>query len=273
VTPINEVGFLSWLGGDARGTVPYGVGIGWEVKYRLVKAYVEGIEALKEADPQVRILTTEPLVSICGDPRASPEERRAAADRHEHQFQVLDMLSGRMCPELRGREEYLDLIGLNFYYDNQWVLPTHRILGWNDAVPDPQWVPLHRLLQMVFRRYERPLVLSETSHPLEDRPLWMDMIASECGIAMRAGVPVRGICWYPLVDRPDWDRPDQWHAAGIWGPAHCHQGDLRRVVHVPTATALMQAQASLGRALARPRRTRALAGTRRGVACLTPPAP
>ena len=28
VTPINEVGFLSWLGGDARGTVPYGVGIG-----------------------------------------------------------------------------------------------------------------------------------------------------------------------------------------------------------------------------------------------------
>lgn len=63
VTPINEVSFLSWLGGDVRGTSPYCVGQGWEVKYRLMKAYIEGVEALKAVDPGVRILTTEPLAS------------------------------------------------------------------------------------------------------------------------------------------------------------------------------------------------------------------
>ena len=50
VTPINEVSFLSWLGGQVRGTSPFCVGQGWEVKYRLMKAYIEGVEALKEVD-------------------------------------------------------------------------------------------------------------------------------------------------------------------------------------------------------------------------------
>lgn len=48
ITPINEVSFLSWLGGDVRGTSPFCVWQGWEVKYRLMKAYIEGIEAIKK---------------------------------------------------------------------------------------------------------------------------------------------------------------------------------------------------------------------------------
>lgn len=245
VTPINEVSFLSWLGGDIRGTVPYGVGIGWEVKCRLMKAYIEGIEALKGVDPGIRILTTEPLISITGNPLASPQEQQVALDRHEYQFQVLDMLSGRKCPELGGRPEYLDIIGLNFYYDNQWVLPGHEVLCWKNASTDARWIPLHRLLQSVFQRYGRPLVLSETSHPAEDRPLWMDMIAAECVSAITAGVPLWGICWYPLVDRPDWDHPEIWHAAGIWGPAAPKEGNFERVMHAPTVDAFARARISL----------------------------
>jgi hypothetical protein len=38
VTPINEVSFLSWLGGEVRGTSPYCEGQGWQVKYALMKA-------------------------------------------------------------------------------------------------------------------------------------------------------------------------------------------------------------------------------------------
>src|SRR5690242_5511641 len=41
VTPINEVSFLSWLGGDVAGTVPYTKGYGWEVKYSLMRGYIE----------------------------------------------------------------------------------------------------------------------------------------------------------------------------------------------------------------------------------------
>ena len=64
VTPINEVSFMSWLGGDVRGTVPYCTKQGWEVKYGLMRAYIEGVAALKEIDPAVRILTTEPLIQV-----------------------------------------------------------------------------------------------------------------------------------------------------------------------------------------------------------------
>jgi hypothetical protein len=64
ITPFNEVSFLSWLGGDARGTSHYCINMGWEVKYYLMRAYIEGVAALKEIDASIRILTTEPLVNM-----------------------------------------------------------------------------------------------------------------------------------------------------------------------------------------------------------------
>ena len=188
VTPMNEVSFISWLGGDVRGTVPYCTGQGWEVKYMLMKAYIEGVEALKEVDPGVRILTTEPLVSITHGHEAGRAARATARHHHEQQFQVTDTLGGRLCPELRGRPEYLDLLGFNFYYNNQWVKATNELLIWKNQ--DARWTPLHQLLKPAYARYQRPIVLSETSHPKEDRPLWMDTIAQECVATLQAGVPL-----------------------------------------------------------------------------------
>ncbi len=243
VTPINEVSFISWLGGDVRGTVPYCTGKGWEVKYQLMKAYIEGIEAMKEADPNVRILTTEPLVHITHGRGAGLSARATARDAHEAQFQVTDILAGRMCPELRGRPEYLDLLGYNFYYNNQWVKDPGETLDWKN--PDERWRPLRQLLIEAYGRYGRPMVLSETSHPKEDRPLWMDTIAGDCVAAMQAGVPLMGVCWYPIIDRPDWDHLDVWHQSGIWDRAPGAGDDFVRVLHEPTAQAFLRAQSLL----------------------------
>lgn len=248
VTPINEVSFISWLGGDVRGTSPYGVGLGWEVKYMLMKAYIEGAEALKAVDPGVRLLTTEPLVSITHGREAGRAEKAAARRHHEDQFQVTDILAGRLCPELRGRPEYLDLIGLNFYYNNQWVKATNEMLVWKNG--DDRWVPLHELLRQIYRRYGRPLVLSETSHPKEDRPLWMDTIAQECVATLGAGVPLWGVCWYPIIDRPDWDHPHIWHQSGVWDRTAQHEAAYERSLHEPTAEAFLRAQATLAAAAA-----------------------
>lgn len=253
VTPINEVSFISWLGGDVRGTSPYCVGQGWEVKYRLMKAYIEGVEALKAVDPGVRILTTEPLVSITHGRSADPGEKEMARRCHEDQFQVTDMLSGRMCPELRGRPEYLDLLGLNFYYNNQWVKSTNEMLIWKNA--DDRWVPLHQLLRRAFDRYGRPLVLTETSHPKEDRPRWMDTIAEECVATLATGVPLWGVCWYPLIDRPDWDHPHLWHQSGVWDrETPPNEPAYERRLHAPTAGAFLRAQATLAATHERPKR-------------------
>jgi beta-glucosidase/6-phospho-beta-glucosidase/beta-galactosidase len=244
ITPINEVSFLSWLGGDVRGTSPYCVGQGWEVKYRLMKAYIEGIEAAKEADPSVRILTTEPMVNIVPPENAGPEEIHAATCQHEFQFQVTDMLSGIMCPELRGKPEYLDLLGVNYYYTNQWVVGTNELLKWGKDATGSRFVPVRKLLTNVHRRYQRPLVVTETSHPKEDRPLWIEMITRECAAAMADGVPLLGICWYPVIDRPDWDNLAQWHQSGLWD-GEFQPGEPNRVLHLPTARALSKAQLQL----------------------------
>ncbi|GAB3302673.1 amine oxidase [Hymenobacter tenuis] len=243
VTPINEVSFMSWLGGDVRGTSPYCVGQGWEVKRGLMRAYIEGVAALQEADPGIRILTTEPLINIVPRHGARPAEARRAREFDTNQFQSVDMLAGRLCPELGGRPEYLDLLGFNYYYDNQWQQDPHQTLPWMNEHNDPRWRPLSHLLNKAYRRYGRPVVLTETSHPGEDRPLWLRMIAHEAVRTLQAGVPLLGICLYPIIDRPDWDHLTPWHRAGLWDADTSQPNPgLTRVLDIPSADALLEAQ-------------------------------
>lgn len=245
ITPINEVSFLSWLGGDVRGTSPFCVGMGWEVKYRLMKAYIEGIEAMKEVDESVRIMTTEPLICIIPHENASQEEIELAAEIHDNQFQVTDILCGKICPELGGKPAYLDILGYNFYFNNEWVLSTHDFLNWRKSYADSRYVPLNKLLKMAYQRYQRPFVLTETSHPKEDRPEWIEMIVEECAIALSAGLPLWGICWYPILNRPDWDNLNDWHHSGLWEDRYSSLETPVRIPHIPTVHALLEGQIRL----------------------------
>src|SRR3954470_21685177 len=179
VTPINEVSFLSWLGGDHCGTSPYCIGYGWQVKYALMRAYIEGVAALREVDPSVKILTTEPLINAVAELNASPARLEDANVWHNYQFQAADMLSGYASPELGGKPEYLDIVGVNFYYQNQWEIDVWAPLLWKNDPFDPRWVPLRNLLLEVYDRYQKPIALTETSHPKEDRPEWINMITEE----------------------------------------------------------------------------------------------
>ena len=251
VTPINEVSFLSWLGGEVAGTVPFARGMGFEVKRRLAGAFIAGINAIREIDPTARLLTTEPLIHAVAPSGGNRRARRrhawlqhAADGINESQFQSLDMLSGRLCPELGGRPDYLDLLGFNFYYDNEWE-HCHGRLRWEDSPRDARWRPLNELLYRAWQRYDRPVVLSETSHPGLDRPRWVQNTAAECRRALDRGVPLLGICLYPILDRPDWDDLATWHRAGLWDatlPAPPDGTPPPMTLYEPYATALRAAQ-------------------------------
>ena len=245
VTPINEVSFISWLGGDVASTSPYCRNNGWELKYALMRAYIEGVKALREINPGIRILTTEPLVNMVPPLNATPEQIQDAKHRHELQYQSVDMLCGRICPELGGKMEYLDILGFNFYYNNEWITGTYDFLGWNDPVPDTRWRPLSDLLKEAHLRYDRPVALTETSHPGEDRPLWINMIGREVAKLLEQSVPFWGICLYPIVDRPDWDNLDDWHHSGIWDTQPLAVLS-NRILHEPSAQALKLVQQKLG---------------------------
>ena len=68
----------------------------------------------------------------------------------------------------------------------------------------------------VYRRYNIPLILSETSHPGEHRPNWITSVSEECVTLIKQEIPLYGVCLYPIVSRPDWDNLDIWHHAGLW---------------------------------------------------------
>jgi hypothetical protein len=240
VTPINEVSFISWLGGEVAGTVPYCTKNGWELKYALMRAYIAAATAMKRISGLVRIVTTEPLVNMVAGFDPGEEELALAAMENEQQFQAVDMLCGRICPELGGNADLVDVLGYNYYYNNQWIIGTYQFLGWNDPVPDPRWRPLSDLLEAAYYRYDKPIILSETSHPNEDRPLWIDMIASECARLIERNVALLGVCLYPIIDRPDWDHLEVWHHSGLWDTDFT--GPNGRVLHLPSATALLAGQ-------------------------------
>ncbi|MEO6287626.1 MAG: amine oxidase [Dyadobacter sp.] len=237
VTPVNEVSFISWLGGEVGGTVPYCTKNGWELKYALVRAYIAASKAMKRISGLVRIVTTEPLVNMVPGLFPTDEELALAQVENEQQFQAIDMLCGRICPELGGSGDLVDVLGYNYYYNNQWTIDSHEVLGWNDPVHDPRWRPLADLLESAYYRYGKPIILSETSHPKEDRPLWIEMITSQCAELIDRNVPLLGVCIYPIIDRPDWDRLDVWHHSGVWDTDF--SGPNARVLHHPSAMALL----------------------------------
>jgi beta-glucosidase/6-phospho-beta-glucosidase/beta-galactosidase len=242
VTPINEVSFLSWLGGDRCGTSPYCVNYGWQVKYALMRAYIEGTAALKEADPSIKILTTEPLINAVAALNAQPERNEEARIFHNHQYQSVDILCGNLCPELGGQPHYLDIVGVNYYYQNQWEIDVWQPMYWKNEPADPRFVPLRNLLIEVYERFQKPIALAETSHPKEDRPDWINMIAEETGAVIEQGVPFYGICLYPIIDRPDWDHLTPWHNAGLWDAEMRVNEPPARVLYEPYAEALLQCQ-------------------------------
>ena len=210
VVPINEISFLSWHSGDVRGTVPFAVNSGWDIKYHLCKAAILGIMALKNKLPDCRILLVEPLVKI----HPGLEQRELCMNEHnENQFQAMDIIAGRICPELGGREDYLDILGFNYYWNCQWTIGGEA-LAWPDLEGNRHHLRI--LLQEVYNRYCKPMIISETGHFGSGRVEWLDEIIDECREVIAANIPLIGMCIYPVTDRPDWDNLNAYSQCGIW---------------------------------------------------------
>lgn len=210
ITPVNEISFISWLGGDARGTVPFAINSGFDVKYFLCRAAIKGIEAIKAIDPTAQVMFVEPLIRV--HPQPGQPMSNHIKGINEAQYQAMDMITGKLLPELGGKPEYMDIAGFNFYYDNQWEHcgPT---INWYE---ENRRASLSELLREAYNRYCCPVVLSETGHFGEDQEKWMVQVTKDCIKAMEEGVDLRGICIYPVLDRPDWDHLG-YISCGIWG--------------------------------------------------------
>jgi hypothetical protein len=243
VTPANEISFVAWGGGDAAFLNPFAKGRGPELKTQLVRATIAAIDAVREVDPGARICHAEPIIHIAADPD-HPEEAQAAEAYRQSQFQSWDMIGGRMCPELGGRPEYLDVLGVNYYSNNQWIhqdphIPPSRRR--KDVLLPPSH-PLHRpvreMVTEVYERYRRPMFIAETGIEGDARPAWLRYIGQEARAAAAAGVPLEGLCLYPIIDYPGWGDDRHCHT-GLWDYADANG---EREVYEPLAEELVHQQ-------------------------------
>lgn len=239
-SPINEISYMSWgLSARMFQGVNHAQDPGEEGKRQLVRATIAGCDAIWAADPRARILQCDPIIHVVA-PDEQSEWEVPASNWRESQFDAWDMLCGRKQPELGGHPRYLDLVGVNFYHDNQWEAGSNARLHWH--LGDARRKALHQLLTETYQRYQRPLYLAETSHVGSGRGTWIREIAQQAALAVQHGVDLQGICIYPIIDRPDWQDTERWHQSGLWDVDLHAEKPFQRVLCQPYATALRQAQ-------------------------------
>ena len=228
--PINEISYLAWAGADVGRMNPCVKQRGAELKPLLAKAAIMATRFVRAVDTSATFICAEPLIHV------APIKNPRAAQYREAQFEALDMLLGHRCPELGGDLDLVDLVGLNYYPDNQWFHSKSTIPMGHYA-----YRPLSEMLAEVHIRYGKPMFLSETGAEGRARPYWLYHVTQEIAHAIRQGVPVLGLCVYPILDYPGWEdeRPCD---VGLFSNAD----ELgQRLIYAPLLEEMQRTQATL----------------------------
>jgi len=194
--PVNEISYWSWAGGDMALFGPAATERGGELKRQLVRAAIAAMDAIRTVDGRARFVAVDPMIHVTAlDPAEAPLAEAATLA----QFEAWDMLAGRVCPELGGHPDFLDVVGVNYYPHNQWTL--HEGTLWQGQ---PYYRPMRELLAGVHARYARPVLVAETGAEGDARAPWLRYVCDEVIAAMQAGVEIEGVCLYPITDYPGW---------------------------------------------------------------------
>lgn len=236
--PVNEISFFSWGGGEVGYLNPFAHGRGLELKIQLARAAIEAIEAVWEVLPNARIIHTDPVIHIVPQ---HPDEAEEAEGHRLAQYQGWDMIAGRIWPQIGGNPKYLDILGLNYYSNNQWFNRGPVIQRGS-----PLYRPFREMLREVHDRYQRPIFIAETGIENEARVDWLRYICDETAAAIERGTPVYGLCLYPILNHPGWDDDRHCHN-GLWDYAD-ENGE--REIYQPLADELLRQQRRMAAVLA-----------------------
>lgn len=220
-SPMNEISFFSWAAGAEGCFYPCVRGRGNELKAQLVKANISAVRAIRGVLPNARFVQIDPVVHIVIPSDLAADEARSAVAHRNAVFDAWDMVAGRKAPELGGSEDLLDIVGVNYYVHNQWIWGGKFI-----ERDHPSYRPFHEILAEVYARFQRPLFIAETGIEADRRPEWLRYICDEVAIALESGVPIEGICLYPIVNHPGWDDNRHCHN-GLWD--YCNESGQREI--------------------------------------------
>ena len=187
----------------------------------------------------------DPLINVV-PPRDRPDLAEAARrETYDDANLAFDIVGGLRYPELGGTPEILDIVGLNNYSFGQM---EYRESGPHAALEpgDDRIRPLSDLIEEAWQRYDRPVIVAETSGLGGGRSDWLNDVVQESLAAVNRGVDLHGVCLFPAVDMPDW-HTGEWVGNGIADLERLADGTLMRVPNVAYVDTLHRWQERLGR--------------------------
>ncbi len=224
-TPLNEPVITALMCGMRGLWPPYLRGDKGYIRIILqaAKGIVKTVKAIKEVDPNsvmVHVEATGLTRTIREDLASLAREERhrgyvcydlvTGGLQHDHLLFSWLVRNGATPDELLefDREKVsLDIVGLNFY--PQWstkqiYLDKRGRIAFRETEPEGEGFA--ELIEDYYRRYEAPIMITETSAVGSDdiRLRWLrSSVASIKGLRTE-GVPVIGYTWFPLFTMVDW---------------------------------------------------------------------
>ncbi len=224
-TPLNEPRVTAWYCGKLGWWPPFGRG--WRGFARVMACVCRGIvetaHALTAVDPEIVLAHVDATDLYAG---ATPELEADAAQRQEIVFLALDLVSGRVDEHhalyawlihqgvsdrelhyFRERPVRLDLIGINLYplfSEKRLVRSASGRL--RIQMPYASAGIVDRLAELYWKRYERPIFVSETASEgsLARRRAWLEDSVSAVNRVRARGIPLVGYTWWPLFALVTW---------------------------------------------------------------------
>ena len=245
-TPINEITFFGFMGGEWGWAAPFRKTEAerYELRLTLCAADIAAVKSIRDVDPEARMVHIDPLILVVA-PRDRPDlADDAERETREDTFYAWDVIAGQRHPELGGAPEVLDIVGVNCYSFGQMEF---REQGPHASLEphDERIRPLGDLLAFAWERYRRPMIVGETSGLGEGRPAWLQDIIEESLAAVLRGMDLHGVCLFPAVDMPNW-HTGEWLHNGICDLVET-DGDLKRVPFEPYVAELRRWQRRLNR--------------------------
>jgi beta-glucosidase/6-phospho-beta-glucosidase/beta-galactosidase len=231
-SPINEITFFAFAGAEWGWTAPFLNTVQDRKRFRLAlcEASIAAVNAIREVDPNARMVHIDPLVHVVA-PRDRPDlVERARQETYDDTFVAWDVIAGKRHPEFGGSPETLDIVGVNCYSFGQMEFREHgphAALG----ATDDRIESLCDMLEYAWNRYRRPMIIAETSGLGKGRPAWLKDVTEETLAAIDRGADFHGICLFPAVDMPNW-HTGEWLHNGICDLID-DGGPLRRAQYGP----------------------------------------
>jgi len=216
INPFNEISFGVWICADLGVWAPHTHGRAMELKIQVVRGAIQAMRAIRAIDNNVQFIQVDPIMVRMAEAGAPDHVHHFANGWHNVVCQAWDMIIGRAFPELGGSPDLMDIVGINYYVTNQEIIRKHPP---HPSVQLPMYsrfrIPFVNMIQSVYDRYHKPIIISETGCYGNLRVPWWRRTLRDVDAALARGIPLWGVCTYPVIDRPDWHR---WHLthSGFW---------------------------------------------------------